>query len=43
MHVGMESILWVILLDIFVAMFSVLGKELCSDEIFLTSAREFVE
>ena len=36
-------LVWMILLDIFVAMFSVLGKELCSDEIFLTSARKFVE
>ena len=33
----------VILLDIFVAMFSVLGEENCSDEIFLVSAWEFVE
>ena len=36
-------LVWMILLDIFVAMFSVLGRGLCSDEIFLTSAWEFVE
>ena len=36
-------LVWIILLDIFVAVFSVLGKENCSDEIFLISAWEFVD